>query len=90
MLRLVLVRFKDTTTHDHWTAVDIVKSSMECIDCKAVGWIMEETVDTIKLASLMDSQENVSGTTILVPKGGCIIEDISIPGVQNNNSPKNP
>ena len=87
MLRLVRVKFLDSCTHDHWTALPTIRKEMTSIPCQAVGWLVEENDKEMKLSSLINEFGQVSGMTIVIPKGGHIIEDIRGFEIQEGYNP---
>ena len=66
-MQLVLIKFRDITQTSDWTTHDEV----ECIVVEAVGWLVEDSAFTVKIAT--SRSEGEYSAVCAIPRG-CIVE----------------
>jgi len=75
-LRLVLVRWTDIAGHGGWHDPQDV-GTMHTATMETVGWVLEETADTLKVCSSREaaesSQETVGDITV-IPQ--CVVQSV--------------
>ena len=71
MMQLVVVKFRDPTTFDYWATVEETDKS-KCNICFAVGLLLEENDDIVKVALLCSEDRhtfrgwvNIPGSSVL-------------------------
>ncbi len=70
-MQLVVVKFEDSTTFDHWVSIEEVDES-KCKVCIAVGVLVEENAKVTKVALLYSEDKKAVSNWIAIPTA-CIL-----------------
>jgi len=70
-MQLVVVKFLDPTTHNHWATLDDIDTST-CRVCYAHGALLAENDNIVKV-SLLSSDTKQAGSDWIDIPAGCVI-----------------
>ena len=65
-MQIVIIKFRDSTTFDHWVRKDDVDKS-KCSVCLAFGLLFEENDDVTKVALLCSEDKESFSNWIAIP-----------------------
>lgn len=69
---LVMIQWQDSFSMDYWqTRENAINSAKEPMTCRTVGYILNETVDSITVCHTINEEDQVCGV-IQIPKR-CIV-----------------
>ena len=65
-MQVALVKFQDSTTHDHWASMDDIDKSAPKV-CFACGFLIEESDEAVKVCLLLGQEKEVGSNWIIIP-----------------------
>ncbi len=73
-MKLVVVKFHDSTFFNDWAAAEVVDQSKPKT-CYAAGWLVEENDNQVKLALMTTQDAGAFADWIVIPTGSVITID---------------